>query len=585
MTLTKDQIRVLLDGGLAAFRGGKLDKAEELLRQALLHEPRIARAQDMLARVYFLQGRYAEAGPHARHAVALAGGAAPYHETLAQILVAGGEAAAALTAFREAAAASPDDFKTLFGLACLLMAMGRQDEALEFLERARRIQPESVAVRQRIAGCYMATSRYKEALALVNELLTGDGRNAKLHDMAGRALLGLKDPASAVDAYRNALQSDDGAMGYHTGLSAALFRAGRASDAQRATAQFLTRFPSHSRKAVNPEAQVLVLSAQSQACFTKPRTGSNIFANSNTIAQIPADRITFHYMYINHPDPVAVARSLAPVDAIFNNIANAEVAQQYGYTEIVREIVDALGARVINSPEAIARTTRRGNAKTIPENLDIVFPQTVDFNLAAGNLEEIADEIDGKFRFPVLLRRLYSHFDQTVPLAADRAALDLSLRKFHENGVQEIYVIEYRTEPFRPGVFRKMRCALIDGIFYPSFADFSEHWNVHRLDAETAFMKANSELMDEEKAFLEKPADYIGEENIGKLEALARLLDLEFLGVDFNVLRDGELVIFEANSSMRVLQSRLLDVFPYFAGPCETMQDAFERMLLRKDRS
>ena len=83
---------------------------------------------------------------------------------------------------------------------------------------------------------------------------------------------------------------------------------------------------------------------------------------------------------------------------------------------------------------------------------------------------------------------------------------------------------------------------------------------------------------------MEDPAGYIGAENVGKLTALAPLTGLDFLGVDFNILKSGSVVIFEANPAMRVMQNRLVPDFPYLAGPCEEIHRAFEDMILNKAR-
>ncbi|MBE9557962.1 MAG: tetratricopeptide repeat protein [Proteobacteria bacterium] len=580
----KVEVAELLNRGLTAFQAGKAPEAEALFLKALSLEPRIGRAHHIMARIRMRQERFGEAEQFARNAVALAPRDPSFHEVLAMALVRTGGANVALEEYREAATRRPDDFGAACGLFTLLAAMGEHEAALEAARAASRLAPESRYLKIQTAALYVKTGEFMTAMAVANDLLAQGEDSAIVHGLAGRCFLELKSAAAAVASFEKALARAPGVFEYHAGLSAAHHRADESGKARQVTKSCLTRWPVYTVASPRAKARVLVLSVLTHGCFTNPSNQRRAFTPANTIGQIPEGRFTFHRFLVDHPDPVAAAREIDPVDIVFNNIANAEVAQEAGFTAVVREIVDALGVPVINAPEAVARTSRRGNAEIIPANLDILFPRTVLYSFDRDDPGGLAGAIAADLSFPILIRRTASHFDDKIKFADDLTKLEHVLTECRESGWPAFYAIEYITEQFRPGCYRKLRCALISGQFYPSFADFSEHWNVHRMEVESAFMKAHPDLMDQERAFMDDPAGYIGAENIEKLEALARLTKLDFLGVDFNLQEDGSMVIFEANPAMRVLQSRLVPDFPYLASRCAEIQRAFEAMIANKAR-
>lgn len=78
------------------------------------------------------------------------------------------------------------------------------------------------------------------------------------------------------------------------------------------------------------------------------------------------------------------------------------------------------------------------------------------------------------------------------------------------------------------------------------------------------------------------PEECLGRENIETLEALARDLDLDFLGVDFD-LRDGvRMLIFEANPATNTIEEWQVERLPYFTDSSHRTKTAFEEMILRK---
>ena len=68
---------------------------------------------------------------------------------------------------------------------------------------------------------------------------------------------------------------------------------------------------------------------------------------------------------------------------------------------------------------------------------------------------------------------------------------------------------------------------------------------------------------------------------MGALGAVGERLGLDYAGVDFGVLRDGRLVVFEANATMLVHPERD-PRFAYRDTSVRTIQEAFLAMLQRR---
>lgn len=579
------ELQKLENDASAAYRRGRVPEAKAFLLEALERAPRSARTHHLLANVSLRQGDPAAAGQYARRAVELDGANLEYHDTLARALRRSGGAPAALDEFRRKASNEPVNFGAAYGLSLLLLAAGRGEEIKKSLDRTRELSPDTPEARLRVTKLYVMAKRYGEASRLLAHIHAAGDDSAELHGMAGKCFLEMNRPKKAAQAYEKALRHTGADLNYHAGLSVALSRSGQPDEARRVTAECLERFPGTTRAAMNPEAQVLVISALGMGYFEKLLSGPQNFERGNTSAQIPARRFTMHYILINHPDPVAAARSLGQIDLIVNNVANAEIAEATGFTAKVRETVDALGVPVINAPEAVARTTRARNAETLPEAAGIVFPGTIPYSLSEDGLQTVKDAILQAFSCPLLLRRTHTNHDTDIKFVADEAGLNDALRALLAAGVETIYAIDYIAEEYRPGIYRKFRCALIDGKFFPVHLDFSPDWNVHRPPygtVENELMKSNQDLMDHEHAFIRDPQGSIGARNIERLEALGQAVGLDFIGVDFNILASGDLVVFEANPAMNLIEKRKVEAFPYFADYWERNLIAFEEMFLRK---
>ena len=151
-------------------------------------------------------------------------------------------------------------------------------------------------------------------------------------------------------------------------------------------------------------------------------------------------------------------------------------------------------------------------------------------------------------------------------LAAIEADGDLYATAFHD----------YRSPD---GYWRKYRVIFVDRRPYPYHlaADLRD-WMVHH---GTADMTADAARRAEEQRFLDDPEAALGVRATAAIGEIGRGLDLDYAGVDFSVLGDGRVLVFEANATMLVHPEDPDGVFAYKNGTVAAIVAAFDAMLMR----
>jgi glutathione synthase/RimK-type ligase-like ATP-grasp enzyme len=113
-----------------------------------------------------------------------------------------------------------------------------------------------------------------------------------------------------------------------------------------------------------------------------------------------------------------------------------------------------------------------------------------------------------------------------------------------------LLAIEYLPAAGRDGHFRKGRVMVIGGRLYPLHWAVSADWKVHYF---TAGMAESAAHRAEEARFLADFCGFLGRRAVAGLQKVAALLGLDYGGIDFGVLADGRIVVFEANATMAIV--------------------------------
>jgi alpha-ketoglutarate-dependent taurine dioxygenase/glutathione synthase/RimK-type ligase-like ATP-grasp enzyme len=234
---------------------------------------------------------------------------------------------------------------------------------------------------------------------------------------------------------------------------------------------------------------------------------------------------------------------------------------------------------VINDPRHVLETTRERNSLRLNMIPGVCFPKTEKLWWDGSSLDAIAKEIFGLgFVFPLIIRQVGSQTGSSVALVKTEQALGDYLQNSPAN--KEYYVIQFQDCRKFQNVYNKTRVFFIDRNFYPVAHLFNDSWNIHSGDRYSLMDKAPW-TQHEEKSFLNDPLGYLGRENFNKLCQIRDLIGLDFFGIDFTILPDGRLFIFELNAAMRHNFDHAKN-FPYTEPHLKRISDAFEAMVQRR---
>jgi hypothetical protein len=146
-------------------------------------------------------------------------------------------------------------------------------------------------------------------------------------------------------------------------------------------------------------------------------------------------------------------------------------------------------------------------------------------------------------------------------------------------GPHDYYMTGFRDFRSADGAWRKYRMVFIDRRPYPYHLAIADHWLVHYY---TSNMVAHPERREEERRFLADPAAAIGAPALAAVAAVGERLGLDYGGVDFSVLPDGRVLVFEANATMVVHPETPDGPFAYKNQAVQTILDAFDAMVAQR---
>jgi tetratricopeptide (TPR) repeat protein len=244
---------------------------------------------------------------------------------------------------------------------------------------------------------------------------------------------------------------------------------------------------------------------------------------------LPPRRFDTTVWYMEHARPEDIA-ALPPYALVLNAIGDPDVAA--ASDAMIDTFLTGCRTPVLNRPERVRATFRHVLAQTLAGVPDVVVPDTVRVSTLAG--VGLAP--------PVLVRPTASHGGQGLVLARDAAELSAL-----EAPAGDAYVSVFYDTRAVDGFYRKYRMIFVDRAPYAYHLAISPHWMVHH---QSSGMEDDPARIAEEMAFLRDPAAAIGAKAMAAIAAIGERLDFDYGGVDFTVLEDGRVLVFEANATM-----------------------------------
>jgi tetratricopeptide (TPR) repeat protein len=263
--------------------------------------------------------------------------------------------------------------------------------------------------------------------------------------------------------------------------------------------------------------------------------------------------------------------SLPPFDLVFNAVGDPDIAGPLA--ERLARFAQTCPRPLLNAPARVAATRRDRLPALLSGLADVRCAPCIrveDADEAVAQVWERAHAAD--MHLPLLVRPVATHGGEGLVRCDTHAQFDAALAA--QSG--PYYVSAFHDTRDADGACRKYRAAFVDRVPYPYHLAISPHWMVHYF---SAGMEGVRWKLDEEARFLADPAAALGARGAAAIAAIGRRLDLDYAGVDFTVLPDGSIFVFEANATMLVHRERPDGELAHKNAYVERIGGAFETMM------
>jgi tetratricopeptide (TPR) repeat protein len=428
-----------------------------------------------------------------------------------------------------------------------LLDSSRHEQARAALLRADALAGEDAGIYRALAIGYRAADMPAEATTAEMAALAYEQRSALMLYNIGTAFLMTQRSVQAEKWFRAALQIDPDLVVAHQNLATILEANGQVEQAQTHRDQAYSRQSLFIEHAVNPGIAVLVLCTSA--------TGNTPF--DYLLPPATTTRIKWIMDYASD----AQITDLPDYDIVFNAIGDHDVSARS--QAVVHRFLARCVKPVLNAPDAIARTTREQIPPLLQGIEGLLVPQ----------VERIAAATPGvAISFPCLLRPIGSHGGQGLQLIESAGQYDASAMQDMDRYVTAFH--DFRSDD---GHYRKYRVIFVDRKPYPYHLAIAPQWLVHYVNAD---MLVHAWKRREEECFLREPEAVLGVRAMQALSEIARRIDLDFCGIDFSLLPDGRVLLFEANATMLVHLEEFHPELQFRNPYVQRILDAFAHMLV-----
>ena len=475
-------------------------------------------------------------------------------------------------------------------LAQMMLDADRAAEAMSAAETALALQPgEPIALKAQ-AGALAALQAMDPALAALEISAVLRPNDPAVPLELGHSYAELGQAHAAERAFKRVLALDPDLAGAHAGLGALYLSVGMEDGAEHHSLAALQRQPGH---AVACQTLASLLEARGNYAAAQARLDEAYSRQSLFAEPAAAGRMTVlvlatqssgnvpyrHLMpprlygrliwYMEHTRPEQMA-DLPPYDVVFNAIGDADLAGPS--LKAVSHFLAQCPKRALNPPDLVART-RRDRLPALLGDIDgVIAPKAVRVGSASGAGLAKAAAAAG-LTGPILVRPTGSHGGKGLVCAdgpGELAAAGETLAG------EDAYLTAFHDYRAADGRYRKGRVVFIDRRPFPYHWAVADHWLAHY---ETAGMAAAADRQAEELRFLQAPQTFLGERAWRAIGEIGKRLDLDYAGVDFSILPDGRILVFEANATMLVHPEAEVSEFAYKNPAVARIVEAFQALL------
>ncbi len=469
-----------------------------------------------------------------------------------------------------------------------------QKRRLHQLDRLIAERPEALDVHVERAALLNAMDRCDEAKRGFVEILLKYPTHFRALNEFGNLLSSMRLIAAACRVYSEIIKHHPNSPVGHINLANLYLHAGRFEEARAHYEAALRLAPQHPQAHQGLGAALAAIGDRTaarlhfQAGFTKravstlPYRGTKpplpiLLLVSSGDGNIPTASFIDDHVFLTNIIVVDFCDSSVPLPPhrlIFNAVGDADLCKLA--LEAAIELAKRTNAPIINHPSAVLKTGRAANANRLGALPYVRAPKIATFSRAvlAGPSAESALSTRG-FTFPFLLRSPGFHTGRNFVLVSEASELPQAIGALPGD---EFLAIEYLDARDQYGNARKYRAMFVDGQIFPLHAAVSRHWKVHYFTADMADDPAHRL---EDAAFLDDMESVIGRKAMTALARIRDTLSLDYGGIDFGLSPSGEVLVFEANTTMVVNPPDPDERWSYRRSAVRKILDAVDVMIMR----
>jgi tetratricopeptide (TPR) repeat protein len=446
-------------------------------------------------------------------------------------------------------------------LGALQTELGRFEEAEASFRRALELDPKFVQAYVNLAFAVDKLDRWQEAEAIYRSALELDPNFAEIYRRLGDLVLRIGGRnAEAIMCFERAIALNPADSSLFLALGNALMADKRfeESHAMFRRAQQIQPLITRPSRNLKGDFSVLLLDAPEAGCTPV----GYLVGRSNYDS---------HFLVLLSDVDYDIDFLRSKADVIINMISDADNGRDI--LPFALDIADRINRPTINHPRVIMGTNRETTAKRLSSIALCRIPKTVRFSAADFSGDDWKIPLK-EFTRPLLIRCAGTHGGNDFEkIESIDAIVPFVTRHPEEN----FYLSEFVDYSSADGYFRKYRLISIDNEIFPYHLAIHDHWMVHHFRTD---MANQAWMREEEESFLKQPSRVFSEAHYVALRQVAASSGLNYCGIDCGLDRDGNIVVFEANATMRVHDEKN-STFAYKNFYIEKIKSAFDAMLAR----
>jgi len=236
----------------------------------------------------------------------------------------------------------------------------------------------------------------------------------------------------------------------------------------------------------------------------------------------------------------------------------------------LHEQLEACPIPIINHAQYIMQTTREGAATAFKDCPNLLMPMAT--RISRDDVQAMSQTQAAIF--PIIIRPVESHAGRGLVRLDSAQGIPAYLAEQAQDNL--FYTSSYVDYSSKDGQFRKYRIVLIQGRPFLAHLAISSHWLVHYLNAD---MVGNEQKCAEEAEAMQHFDDGFGKKHALAFQAMYEALPLDYLIIDCAETLDGQLLVFEVDTSAIVHDMDPVDIFPYKQTHMHKIFKAFQAML------